>query len=305
MRRSLAIVLTGGVLLLASLLLASGGATLATIAPTTTCSNGVDDTGGLGLICQVTVVNTITATGGTARVTVKECHGAAGAPEAACTVTTQNLTQPVTKVTQCNGSINGGGGTLRCSVRVKNHFVDLSPDSTAVTVNQCVGSGGGITTGCDPYPATTLGAMVTQCNGSANGGTLVGMTCTVTGQESSAHSVKINQCNGSANGGGSLVICWARITNKAVSSGPSPTPRATPSAKPTASPGGTPGPTPKPTPKSTPAGPTPAPNLPPTNTLATTDGSGPSPFVPIFVLALVVALAALGLRLRSVNRAKP
>jgi len=191
--------------------------------------------------------------------------------------------------------------TLRCSVRVKNHFVDLSPDSTAVTVNQCVGSGGGITTGCDPYPATTLGAMVTQCNGSANGGTLVGMTCTVTGQESSAHSVKINQCNGSANGGGSLVICWARITNKAVSSGPSPTP----TARPTASPGKTPGPTPKPTPKSTPAGPTPAPNLPPTNTLATTDGSGPSPFVPIFVLALVVALAALALRLRSVNRAKP
>ena len=32
-----------------------------TIAPTTTCSNGVDNTGGLGLICQVTVVNTITA----------------------------------------------------------------------------------------------------------------------------------------------------------------------------------------------------------------------------------------------------
>jgi hypothetical protein len=30
------------------------------------------------------------------------------------------MSRPVTKVTQCNSSINGGGGTLRCSVRVVN-----------------------------------------------------------------------------------------------------------------------------------------------------------------------------------------
>ncbi|MDQ3149028.1 MAG: hypothetical protein M3Q38_03775, partial [Chloroflexota bacterium] len=44
----------------------------ATIAPTTTCSNGVDNTPGLGLICEVTVNNTITASGGSASVTVRE-----------------------------------------------------------------------------------------------------------------------------------------------------------------------------------------------------------------------------------------
>ena len=173
MRRFLAILLTGGLLLLGPLALASG-ASAATIAATTTCSNGVDNTGGLGLICEVTVVNTITASGGSATVTVRECHGAAGDPQAACSTTVTNLTKPVTAVTQCNGSINGGGGTLRCSVQVTNNFVGLSTGATAATVNQCVGSGGGITTGCDPFPATTTGATITQCNGSANGGTLVG-----------------------------------------------------------------------------------------------------------------------------------
>ncbi|MFL5680836.1 MAG: hypothetical protein ACJ77B_09580 [Chloroflexota bacterium] len=194
----------------------------ATLARTTVCSNGVDNTGGLGLICQVTIVNRITATGGSARVTVRECHGAAGAPSAACTVTTENLTRPVTVVTQCNDSINGGGGTLRCSVRVTNNFIGVSPGKSAATVNECVGSGGGITTGCDPFPATTSGASITQCNGSANGGTLVGLTCTATGTKSSRQPVRINQCNGSANGGGALVICSASVTNNFISIAPTP-----------------------------------------------------------------------------------
>jgi len=218
MRRSISTLLAAGLLLVGSLALATE-ATAATIAATTTCSNGVDDTGGLGLICQVTIVNTITASGGSAKVTVKECHGAAGDPTAACTTTTKNLTTLVTKVTQCNNAINGGGGTLRCSVKVTNNFVGVSPGATAATVNQCVGSGGGITSGCDPFPATTSGATITQCNGSANGGTLVGLTCTATGTKSSAHGVTINQCNGSANGGGALVICSANITNRSVTSG--------------------------------------------------------------------------------------
>ena len=188
----------------------------ATIAPTTVCSNGVDDTGGLGLICNVTVVNTISASVGYATVTVHECHGSAGAPTASCVDTTMIVTQPVTAVTQCNDSINGGGGTLRCTVQVTNNFYSLSPGSTAATVNMCVGSGGGITTGCDPYPATTTGAAITQCNGSANGGTLVGMTCTATGTMASALAVTINQCNGSANGGGALVICSANVDNIAL-----------------------------------------------------------------------------------------
>lgn len=206
-------------LLATTSLITASDVAAAKIAPKTTCSNGVDNTPGLGLICEVTVVNTITASGGSATVTIRECHGAAGDPEAACTTETTTLTKPVTAVTQCNDAINGAGGTLRCSVAVTNNFVGLSPDATAATVNQCVGSGDGLTTGCDPFPATTTGATITQCNGSANGGTLVELTCTATGTESSAHGVTINQCNGSANGGGSLVICSASIDNVV---GPSP-----------------------------------------------------------------------------------
>lgn len=195
----------------------------ATLAATTTCSNGVDNSGGLGLICQVTIVNTISGTGGTAKVTVRECHGAAGAPSAACTNKTALLTKPVTAVTQCNSSINGGGGTLRCSVVVTTNFYSLTPSSTAVTVNQCVGSGGGITNNCNPIPANTTGAAIAQCNGSANGGTLVGLTCTATGTMVSAAGVTISQCNGSANGGGALVICSASVATNALSGTPPPT----------------------------------------------------------------------------------
>ena len=201
-------------------------AAAATIAPTTTCSNDVDNTPGLGLICEVTVVNTITASGGSGRVTVRECHGAAGDPEAACTNVTTDLTSPVTAVTQCNDATNGGGATLRCSVTVTTNFVGVSPGSSSATVNQCVGSGGGISTGCDPFPATTTGATITQCNDSANGGTLVGLTCTATGDTSSANPVLINQCNGSTNGGGALVICSANLVNNAVAATPTPAPTA-------------------------------------------------------------------------------
>jgi hypothetical protein len=206
-------------------------AAAATAAPTTTCSNSVDNTGGLGLICEVTIVNTITASGGSAKVTIRECHGAAGAPTASCTNNTTNLTKPVTTVNQCNGSINGGGGTLRCSVVVTQTFNGVKPGRSTATVNQCVGSGGGITVGCDPFPANTTGATITQCNGSANGGTLVGLTCTATGTKSSTHGVRINQCNGSANGGGALVICSASVVNRI---GTAPSSSSGSSAAPTA-----------------------------------------------------------------------
>lgn len=226
MRRPITI-LAAGLLTLA--LLAAGSfasvslVAAATLASTTTCANSVDNTGGKGLICQVTVTNRITASGGTAKVTVRECHGAAGAPAAACKTTTKNLTKPVKVVNQCNGSINGGGGTLRCSVRVTNVFVGMSANRSGATINQCVGSGGGITTGCDPFPANTTGATITECNGSANGGTLVGLNCTATGTQSSAFGIKINQCNGSGNGGGALVICSAELHNVAVTSSGSST----------------------------------------------------------------------------------
>ena len=195
-----------------------------TVAPTTTCGNSLGSQGGRGLICEITVVNTITAAAGTASVTIRECLGSAGAPTDgsggggfACSTVTTALTSPVTAVNQCNASINGGGGTLRCSLKITNNFVGVSPGATAATVNQCVGSGGGITTGCSPYPAATTSAAITQCNGSANGGTLVSLTCAATGSMASALPVTITQCNGSANGGGALMNCSASLTSNAVS----------------------------------------------------------------------------------------
>jgi hypothetical protein len=300
MHRSLAIFLAGGLFLIGSLGLAIG-ASAATIAPTTTCSNGVDNTGGLGLICNVTVHNTITAGGGTAVVTVQECHGAAGDPSAACTNTTTSLTGPVTVVNQCNDSINGGGGTLRCSVQITNDFVGVSPGATGVTVNQCVGSGGGITTGCSPFPATTSGAAITQCNGSANGGTLVGLTCTATGTMATAAGVTINQCNGSANGGGSLVICSATITNNA-SVSPTPSASATASASTAASIAPSTAPTAAPVTQ-----PTVGPNLtvPPTDSeLAADPGARASSLLPLLAIlllafvGLVVGVVARHIRVR-------
>ena len=116
-----------------------------------------------------------------------------------------------------------------------NAFVGVSPGQTGVTINQCVGSADGIANDCDPFPAAVVGAAITQCNGSANGGTLVGLTCTATGQSASALTVRINQCNGSANGGGSLVICSASIRNtfaELSTSTPAPTAVATPTPAP-------------------------------------------------------------------------
>ncbi|MEO5940656.1 MAG: hypothetical protein ABIZ72_06735 [Candidatus Limnocylindrales bacterium] len=225
MRRPLILVASGLFavsLLLSGTLGSSGRASAATIASTTTCSNGVNNTGGLGLICQVTIVNTITKSGGSAAVTVRECHGAAGDPTASCKTTNSRLSRPVRVVNQCNNSTNGGGATLRCSVRVTNNFVVMNPGATAVTVNQCVGSGDGIANECDPFPATTTNAKITQCNGSANGGTLVRLKCTASGTKSSQLGVTINQCNGSTNGGGALVICSASIANQRVSAAATP-----------------------------------------------------------------------------------
>jgi len=298
MRRLLAHFSTGlfAVALVAGVTLTSAPpVSAATIAATTACSNGVDNTPGLGLICEVTVDNTITASGGSATVTVRECHGAAGDPEAACTVQTSVLAEPVTAVTQCNDSTNGGGGTLRCSVQVTNTFVGVSVTPTAVTVNQCVGSGDGITIGCDPFPATTTGATITQCNGSANGGTLVGLTCTASGTQALAHAVTINQCNDSTNGGGGLVICSAAITNVAAVATATPTPSVSPATSPGAG-GSAPSPTSTITGRSTTTDtPASSPGLPDTSTIGT-DHSADSRGVTLLLAGLLlVALLLLGM----------
>ncbi len=248
MRRPTAFLMSG---LFALALLGAGSlapvapVSAATLAPTTTCNNGVLNAGGQGAICEVTVVNTITPAGTSGVVTVRECTGSAGVPETICETRSRTVTGGVVAVTQCNGSTNGAGGTLLCSITVTNNFVGVSPDPsvTAVTVNQCVGS---VTTGtvraCDPDPATTTGATITQCNGSANGGG-ASLTCTASGMESSGFTVLINQCNGSSSGGGSRTVCSATMASNILAA-PTPAP-STPAPAPTAAP------TPRPTTPST------------------------------------------------------
>ncbi len=204
----------------------------AALGATGACATGIGNGGGQGIICEVTIVNTITATGGWAKVTVHQCQGSAGAPTSgSCSTTTKYTTAPVTSVTQCDGSVGGGGSTLRCSVLVTNNFYGVSPGSSAVSVNECIGSGAGGIVGngitgntihCDPIQNTDS-AAITQCNGSANGGTLVHLNCTATGTMASAGAVTINQCNGSANEGGALVECSATMTDHAL---PPPAPTA-------------------------------------------------------------------------------
>jgi len=212
-------------LLAASLIVTAAPALAAhTIAPTTTCNNGVGGGGGQGVICEVTIVNTITGSGGSAVVTVHECLGSAGSPsDGSCSTQTLHVAGPVTLVNQCNGTVEGNGSKLLCSVHVTNNFYGVSPGATAATVDQCIGSGagGGTTMICTPLGSTTS-AVITQCNGTANGGGS-SVTCTATGTKAAALGVTINQCNDSANGGGGLVVCSASLINNARSGTPPPT----------------------------------------------------------------------------------
>jgi len=214
-------------LIAAMSLMVTAPASAVVISPTVTCNNGL---GNGGAVCETTVVNTITPSGASAVVTVRECVGSAGVPDATCTTTTQPLSEAVTAVNQCDGSINGGGGTLLCSIVVTNNFVGITPAPTvtAATVNQCNGS---VTTGtvraCNPDPATTTSATITQCNGSGNGGG-ASLTCTATGTQSSGLSFIIDQCNGSSNGGGTRTVCSASITNNVLAAGATPPGSASP-----------------------------------------------------------------------------
>ncbi len=195
--------------------------TAAVAAPAINQCNGTDNAGGQGVTCTVTVINNLNVATGAASstVTVNECHGAANAP-LTCTPTTTSFTSLVTSVTQCDGSGNGGGGAVRCSVEIINNITGTAT-TTEATINQCNGSGTGggtpPTVVCTPSGATT-GATITQCNGSGNGGGgTARVQCTVLpSTQTSALPVTVDQCNGSGNGDGGIVICTVRVTNNII-----------------------------------------------------------------------------------------
>ena len=231
---------------LVSALVVGGGAapaSAATITGVNQC-NGADNVGGQSVECTVTVTNRLdeASSQGSATVEVKECHGAANTVPT-CTTTSTESDALVTTVKQCNGSGNGGGGTVDCTVNIVNVVTGTAGTTSAATVNQCItaGEGGGTqpTFVCDPLGSTT-NADVTQCNGSGNGGGgSERVTCDVGASVvTSKIPVSVDQCNGSGNGGGATVTCSTTLSYTlrpaAVGPTPTPTPTPTPSSTPPA-----------------------------------------------------------------------
>lgn len=209
-----------GAILLASAFLVVGGASSPASAAVTSQCDGEFNVGGQGMNCQVTVENFLNIATGVAssRVTTLACNGGALVdPLPTCIgPTVTEFTELTTEVDQCNGSANGGGSSLLCSIVVTNTITG-SATTFAAPINQCNGS---LTTGdvraCSPDPATTDASLdgVTQCNGSVNGGG-GSMTCTVSTRttSNSAFGFIANQCNDSDNGGGATTVCSVDISN--------------------------------------------------------------------------------------------
>lgn len=199
--------------------------------------NGTDNVGGQAVECHYLVTNNLNGSVTSSTTTITECHGAANDPATlVCTPSTSTSTQLVTVVDQCNGSGNGGGATVRCTVDVINNVTGTAATASS-TVNQCnaSGLGGGTapTVLCDPFPATTTSADVTQCNESGNGGGgTQRVQCSVDSDSTSTSllDVTVNQCNGSGNGGGATVTCRTGITTNILQVQPSPVPSVTPPA---------------------------------------------------------------------------
>ncbi|QYF74242.1 hypothetical protein [Cryobacterium sp. PAMC25264] len=248
--------------------------------------NGIQNVGGQGIECDVTVTNTLDVSTGvsSSTIVVRTCIGAAN-DAVLCTVLPTSFPTATTVVDQCNGSGNGGGGTVVCRVTVVNNIIGDTTLATA-TVNQCgdsAGDGGGDPAlNCAPVQLTTS-ATITQCNSSGRGGGTPGrVTCTVApSTASTALPVSINQCIGSANGGGAFVTCSASLTHTVYPAGTVVPPVGTPTPTPTPTPGPTTPPATTP-PGTTPPGTTPPATTPPaTTTPPTSTPPTPTPTSPV------------------------
>ncbi|CAN5303861.1 hypothetical protein BH11ACT4_BH11ACT4_10730 [soil metagenome] len=194
---------------------------------------GVDNIGGQGIDCHVTVVNNLDLNDPTntfSTVTLTTCTDFAGPVLAgACngvkTNTTTTSTTLLTAIDQCNGSANGGGGVVYCTVDVYNQITGTSTPPVAATVHECIGSATGAPSafGCDSFidpavappaavntnPAT---ATVVQCDGSADiDGSVTDCSVSTDSTVAAILPIKVNQCNGSGNGDGGVVVCRTRI----------------------------------------------------------------------------------------------
>jgi hypothetical protein len=93
----------------------------------------------LSVTCSISIVNTINASGGTSAVVYLRTCTLNG-----CTGDTASSSDVIDAVHQCNGSDNVGGSTTICSVDIVNNISVSAPGApTTLTLNQCIGSGGG------------------------------------------------------------------------------------------------------------------------------------------------------------------
>jgi hypothetical protein len=201
------------------------GASSASAAPLAVLQcNGTDNSTNEAVACTVVVTNTVNVATGvkSSSTVVTECHGFANAEPVCELPQTLNTNDVVLSVDQCNGSGNGTGSTVICSVEVINNIVGTATPQT-VTINQCQESGAGgadaTSLNCDSYDSTDPStATVVQCNGSGNGGGgILRVTCTVEGgSTASVIPTTVNQCNGSGNGGGAYVTCSVAFTTNIV-----------------------------------------------------------------------------------------
>jgi hypothetical protein len=173
----------------------------------------------LTVTCSVNIVNNITPNGNSSTVTFNRV-----CTLNPCSGSTVNSSDVVNEVHQCNGSNNVGGSTTTCHVTITNYISVNAPAApSAITVNQCIGSGaGGGTNMTACLPSSQGSPTVTQCNGSGNGGGGK-MTCNASGTTSSTFPVTVHQCNGSENGGGSQVTCTVTMTTN-LTAAPATTP---------------------------------------------------------------------------------
>ena len=195
---------------------------------------GIADTPGLGIDCQVSVVNNLNLddpTQTSSTVTTVWCTAAAGPVLAGFCDDPDNYTTTVidsptlvTDISQCNYSANGSGGVVYCTVDILNQVTGVAAAApVAATINECNGSavGGGGTINCNgwvdpsiaaPTNVSVTGADVVQCNDSAIGGGNVVDCSVATGSTVSADlTIHVNQCNNSENLNGAVVICRTRV----------------------------------------------------------------------------------------------
>jgi hypothetical protein len=175
------------------------------------CNGHAADPSGAALTetCSISITNNISAAGGTSSSTTIITSCTLGP----CTSQTLNSSDVVNAVHQCNFSNIEGGSNTVCNVNIVNNIaLDGAAPATALTLDQCNGSGGGGGTNMTAcIPSSQGSPTVVQCDRSGVGGGGF-MVCDATGTVSASFPMFIDQCNDSETGGGSTVICHVSIT---------------------------------------------------------------------------------------------